>query len=74
MTKLYIHTPFIRLKDALKFAGAVENGSAAKMDIQDGKVKVNGEKCTVNGKKLQVGDQIEYEGIIYLISHDFAGN
>lgn len=74
MTKIYIHTPFIKLKDALKFAGAVESGAVAKIDILDGKVKVGGEICTVCGKKLMVGDTVEYDGITYVISEEFSAN
>ena len=52
-----IHTEFIRLQDLLKFAGAVETGGAAKLIIQEGRVEVNGEVCTMRGKKLRSGDR-----------------
>ncbi|MBR5783010.1 MAG: RNA-binding S4 domain-containing protein [Clostridia bacterium] len=72
MTKIYIHTPFIKLKDALKFAGAVESGAVAKIAVLEGKVKVNGEICTVSGKKMVVGDIIEYDSVTYEVTHDFS--
>ena len=53
-----IHTDFIRLQDLLKFAGAVETGGDAKLIIQEGRVTVNGETCTMRGKKLRPGDRV----------------
>ena len=52
-----IHTEFIKLQDLLKFAGAVETGGDAKLIIQEGRVSVNGESCTMRGKKLRPGDK-----------------
>ena len=46
-----IHTEFIRLQDLLKLCGAVETGGQAKVAVQDGRVKVNGETCTMRGEK-----------------------
>ena len=51
-----IHTEFIKLQDLLKFAGLVETGGQAKILIQDGYVTVNGEICTMRGKKIRNGD------------------
>ena len=48
-----IHTEFIKLQDFLKFANAIESGGMAKTFIQEGDVLVNGEVCTMRGKKLQ---------------------
>ena len=62
-----IGTEFIKLEAALKFANAVESGGMAKAVIQDGLVTVNGEVCTMRGKKLYPGDQVDFEGITYLI-------
>ena len=62
-----IETPFIRLDALLKFAGAVETGGEAKLLIQDGEVKVNGQTCTMRGKKLCPGDRAELDGQIYLV-------
>lgn len=63
-----IGTEFIKLEAALKFANAVESGGMAKAVIQDGLVCVNGEVCTMRGKKLYPGDEISFDGNVYLIS------
>ncbi len=70
MTKLSIYTPVIRLKDALKFAGAAENGAMAKQAVIDGKVTVNGEICTQSGKKLTKGDIFAFAGEEFLITDE----
>ena len=57
-----INTEFIRLDALLKFAGAVETGGEAKLAIQNGEVKVNGEVCTMRGRKLRPGDRAELDG------------
>lgn len=62
-----IHTEFIRLDNFLKLCDAVQSGGHAKIVIQDGETKVNGEVCTQRGKKLHVGDKVEFENIIYEI-------
>lgn len=62
-TQIEIHTEYIKLDSLLKFAGVTETGGIAKEIIQDGKVKVNGEICTMRGKKLRTGDRIEIEEI-----------
>lgn len=62
-TQIEIHTEYIKLDSLLKFAGVTETGGIAKEIIQDGKVKVNGEVCTMRGKKLRTGDKIEIEEI-----------
>lgn len=56
---------YIRLDDLLKNVGVVNTGGHAKIVIQEGEVKVNGETCTMRGKKLRQGDFVEYEKIIY---------
>lgn len=53
---IFIDTEFIKLQDLLKFAGLVETGGQAKIIIQDGYVTVNGEICTMRGKKIRNGD------------------
>lgn len=60
MNKVYINTEFIKLQQALKLANVVGQGSDAKMLIQDGLVKVNGEVCTMRGKKLKGGEIINF--------------
>lgn len=62
-----IHTEFIRLDNFLKLCDAVQSGGHAKIVIQDGETKVNGEVCTQRGKKLHVGDKVEFENKIYEI-------
>lgn len=56
---------YIRLDDLLKNVAVVNTGGHAKIVIQDGEVKVNGETCTMRGKKLRKGDNAEYERVIY---------
>ena len=63
-----ISTEFIKLQDALKFANAVPTGGIAKTEIQEGNVFVNGEVCTMRGKKLYPGDRFAFDGQDYLVS------
>jgi ribosome-associated protein len=46
---------------------AVQTGGHAKLVIQDGEVRVNGEVCTARGKKLRSGDSAEFENVIYTV-------
>ncbi len=62
-----ITTEFIKLDSLLKFAGAVGTGGEAKDAIQSGDVTVNGEVCTMRGKKIRPGDVVELGGEIALI-------
>lgn len=62
-----IHTEFIRLQDLLKFSGAVETGGDAKLIIQEGRVRVNGEVCSMRGKKLRPGDRADIDGETELV-------
>lgn len=57
-TEVKISTEFIKLEGLLKFAGIAETGGDAKGMIQDGEVSVNGEVCTMRGKKLYPGDRV----------------
>ncbi len=61
--KIRINTDFIKLDSLLKFSGLAETGSMAKMLVQDGKVKVNGEICTARGKKIRSGDTVSFRNI-----------
>ena len=65
--EIKIHTEFIKLQDLLKFAGAVETGGEAKLAIQGGEVKVNGEPCAMRGKKLRPGDRAELPGLTLVV-------
>ncbi len=67
MKEIFIKDEFIRLDSALKFSGALGTGGQAKMVIQDGLVKVNGEVCTMRGKKLRNGDTVEFENNTFII-------
>ena len=62
-----ITTEFIKLDSLLKFAGVVGTGGEAKDVIQSGDVLVNGEVCTMRGKKIRPGDTVELGGEIALI-------
>ena len=63
--EIKISTDFIRLDSAMKLSGAAATGGEAKMLINEEQVKVNGEICTVRGKKLHEGDTFEYRYVIY---------
>ena len=63
-----IKTEFIKLQDAMKYANVVYSGGEAKQLIQEEQVKVNGEVCTMRGKKLRPGDKFGFNGETYLIS------
>ena len=60
METISIQTEYIKLQDLLKLARLVSSGGEAKIVIQDGQVSVNGEICTMRGKKLHSGDQVTY--------------
>ena len=62
-----IHTEFIKLQDAMKYANAVYSGGEAKTMILEAQVQVNGEVCTMRGKKLRPGDTFTFMGQTYLI-------
>lgn len=62
MMTITIRDEFIKLGQALKLANLVESGVDAKLVIQDGYVKVNGQKEVQRGKKLYPGDRFEMDG------------
>lgn len=62
-----IHTEFIKLQDAMKYANVVYSGGEAKSMILEEQVQVNGEVCTMRGKKLRPGDTFTFMGQTYLI-------
>lgn len=62
MEIIKIRDDFIKLGQALKLAGLVDSGLDAKIEIQEGLVKVNGETEFQRGKKIHSGDIIEFNG------------
>ena len=60
--KIKIDSEYIRLQDLLKLSGLCSTGGMAKMVIQNGEVLVNGEVCTMRGKKLYAGDTVTLDG------------
>lgn len=62
METIKLRGEYIKLGQALKAAGLVEEGVDAKYEIKDGNVKVNGEVCTMRGKKLVAGDRVDFHG------------
>ena len=62
MEEITIRTEYIKLDRFLKFANLVYTGGDAKGFIQEGSVKVNGEVCTMRGKKLRDGDIVTFNG------------
>ena len=62
METIKIRDEYIKLGQALKLAGLVESGVQAKIEIQEGNVKVNGEVEYQRGKKIHAGDMIEFNG------------
>ena len=63
-----IGTEYIKLEAAMKLANIVPSGGSAKVAIQEGSVTVNGEVCTMRGRKLYPGDRFRFDGQDYLIS------
>ena len=66
--KVEITTDFIKLDSFLKFASVTQTGGEAKLMIEDGAVKINGEICTQRGKKLHVGDYVNVDGTLFVVS------
>lgn len=61
-SEISINTEFIKLDALLKFAGLADTGGEAKILIQNGEVSVNGEICTMRGKKIRSGDTVSVGG------------
>ena len=66
--KIPITTEFIKLESFLKLANAVESGGMAKNFILNEEVTVNGEVCTMRGKKLYPGDLVDFDVCKYLVT------
>ena len=69
MTEITITTEFIKLQDLLKLANLVGTGGEAKIVIQEGEASVNGEVCTMRGKKIRPGDAVAYDGEELTVSY-----
>ena len=67
MENITITTEYIKLQDLLKFAAAVQTGGEAKVVIQEGGVTVNGEVCTMRGRKIRPGDDVCFDGQHYAV-------
>ena len=70
MENIVITTEFIKLQDLLKFANVVCTGGEAKIIIQEGEVKVNGEVCTMRSKKIRPGDLVELGDVQLTVSYE----
>lgn len=68
MTTISISTEFIKLDAFLKYASAVCSGGEAKIRIAEGDVLVNGEVCTMRGKKIRPGDTVTLDGEVYEVT------
>ena len=68
-----ISEEYIRLDNLMKFAGMCNSGGRAKYLIQGGEVKLNGEVCTMRGKKIRPGDIVEYNGLKAEVGFDGQG-
>ena len=69
MTDITITTEFIKLQDLLKLADLVGTGGEAKIAVQEGDVLVNGEVCTMRGKKIRPGDTVAFGGKELTVSY-----
>ena len=70
MEEIAIKTEYIKLDALLKFAALVASGGEAKEAVASGLVFVNGEVCTMRGKKLRSGDRVVFDGKEILIKAD----
>ena len=61
METIKITTEFIKLDALLKYAALVGTGGEAKTVIAEGLVTVNGEVCTMRGKKIRPGDRVRFD-------------
>ena len=62
METIKLKTAYIKLHALLKFAALVASGGEAKEVVGAGLVSVNGEVCTMRGRKLRAGDTVGFEG------------
>ena len=69
MNVIEITTEYIKLQDLLKFAAVASTGGGAKLMVQEGEVQVNGEVCTMRGKKIRPGDDVLVDGQHYTVRY-----
>lgn len=69
MTTITITTEYIKLQDLLKLASLTSTGGEAKIVVQEGEVTVNGEVCTMRGKKIRPGDTVSFNGEELTVSY-----
>jgi ribosome-associated protein len=67
MEMITITTEYIKLQDLLKLAAVT--GGEAKLLVQEGEVLVNGEVCTMRGKKIRPGDVVDALGQRYGVQY-----
>ena len=70
METIAINTEFIKLDALLKYAALVGTGGEAKVAIAEGMVKVNGEVCTMRGKKIRPGDTVDFDRFSLQVTAD----
>ena len=70
MEKIKITTEYIKLESLLKLASLCMSGGEAKNVILDGLVKVDGEVCTMRGKKLRGGETVEFDGNVISVENE----
>ena len=70
METVKINEEYIRLDSLMKFSGMCNSGGRAKYLIRNGEVKLNGEVCTMRGKKIRPGDKVEYNDSIIEVAVD----
>ena len=58
---------YIRLDTLLKLASITSTGGEAKLLIQDGRVFVDGEPCTMRGKKIRSDNVVRYGGVTLIV-------
>lgn len=68
MKKVLINGDYIKLDALLKLANVVATGGEAKLIINEGKIKVNGEICKSRGKKLKPNDIVETNTQKFMVS------
>ena len=70
MENIKITTEYIKLDSFLKLAALCMSGGEAKTVIADGLVRVNGEVCTMRGKKLRAGDSVDFAGQTLIVCNE----